>query len=37
LDIFEAGGLQCHFISPVTIAVWILTLSVHKLKLNLVC
>jgi len=36
-DIFDAGGPQCHFITSVTIAVRIRTLSVHQLKLNLVC
>jgi len=28
-DIFYAGGRQCHFITPVTIAVRIRTLSAH--------
>jgi len=27
-DIFDAGGPQCYFITSVTIAVWIRTLSV---------
>jgi len=36
-DVFDAGGPQCHFITTVTIAVKIQTLSVRYLKLNLVC
>jgi len=28
LDVFDAGGPQCHFITSVTIAVWIRTLSI---------
>jgi len=28
-DIFDAGGLQCHFITSVTIAVRIRMLSIH--------
>ena len=34
---FDASGPQSHFIVSVTITVRILTLSVHWLKLNLVC
>jgi len=37
LEIFDAGGFQCHFIMSVTISVRIQTLSTHQLKLNLVC
>jgi len=33
LHIFDAGGLQCHFIASVSITVRIRTLSVHWLKL----
>ena len=33
-DIFDTGGLQCHFISSVTIAVRIRTLSIYSFKLN---
>jgi len=36
-DIFDAGCPQCHFITSFNIAVRIRTLSVHQLKLNLVC
>jgi len=36
-DIFDAGGPQCHFITSVTIAVRIRTLSICSFKLNLVC
>jgi len=36
-EIFDAGGPQCHFITSVTIAIRIRTLSVHHLKMNLVC
>jgi len=36
-DIFDAGGLQCHFTMSVTIAVRIRMLSIYYLKLNLVC
>jgi len=35
--IFDADGPQSHFIASVTITVRIQTLSVHWLKLNLVC
>jgi len=34
---FDVSGLQSHFITSVTIAVRILTLSVRRLELNLVC
>jgi len=34
---FDAGGPQCHFITSVTIAVRIRTLSVHHLEIDLVC
>ena len=37
LDIFDAGGTQCCFITSVTMAVRIRTLSVHYLVLNSVC
>jgi len=36
-DIFNADGPRYHFIASFTIAFRILTLSVHYLKLNLVC
>jgi len=36
-EIFDAGGPQCLFITSVTIAVRIRTLSVHHFKMNLVC
>jgi len=36
-DIFDADGLQCHFIMSVAIAVRIRTLSVHWFRVNLVC
>jgi len=36
-DVFDADGPQCHFIMSVAIAVGIRTLSVHYLKINLVC
>ena len=36
-DIFEASGLQCHFIASVTVAYRIPKLSVYSFKLNLVC
>jgi len=31
-DIFDVGGLQCHFITSVTTAVKIRTLSVHWVR-----
>jgi len=33
-DIFDAGVPQCHFITSVTIAVRIRTVSVYQFKLN---
>jgi len=33
-EIFDAVGFQCHFITSVTIAMRIRTLSVHYLKLK---
>jgi len=36
-DLFEASGLQCHFITSVTVAYRIPKLPVYLFKLNLVC
>jgi len=36
-DIFRARGAQCHFLTSVTIAVWIRALLVCQLKLIVVC